>query len=162
MNKKQIIVAWGIVILLLSGCVTMKEVDLDGDKKLSWYEVQLHNLENNPRGDAYVSDMTLDYPYKEVYLASLDIVRDWGVNIIFRDYDKGVIFVRPTLEFPIENSKNLSAPGRECGLFFQKINDMKTKVTLKAVRRFPLYSATAEDIFKSIEKEIRFRRKINE
>jgi len=149
-----------LIIIFTSGCVTTEKVDLDKDKKLSWYEVELHNLENNPRGDAYISEIILDYSYKEVYLASLEVVRDWGVNIIFRDYDKGVIFVRPALEFPIENGKNLSAPGRECGLFLQKINDMKTKVTLKAVRRFPLYSATAEDIFKSIEKEIEFQRKV--
>jgi len=161
MNKNQLTVACGIGVLLLSGCVTTDKVDLDRDQKLSWYEIEIHNLEHNPRGDPYASNITLDYPYKEVYLASLSVVRDWGVNIVFRDYDKGVILVRPALELTF-GGKNVSAPGAECGLFFQKINDKKTTVTLKAVRRFPLYSATAEDIFRSIEKEIEFRSEINE
>jgi hypothetical protein len=161
MNMKKLVWSF-ILVIIMSGCTTVN-TEKYGTVTTNWYEVELHNLEENPRG-AYVYEADFEYPYKEVYLASLNVVRDWGVNIVFRDYDKGVIFVRPALEFAIENGKNFSAPGRECGLFFQKINDIKTKVTLKAVRRFPFYSSssTAEDVFKAIEKEIQFTKKINE
>jgi len=149
--------------IIFCGCSTV-DTEKYGKDTTNWYEVELHNLEQNPRGSPYASEIILEYPYKEVYLAALNVVRDWGVNIVFRDYEKGVIFVRPALEFAIETGKNFSAPGRECGLFIKKIDAVKTGVALKAIRRFPNYSSSsrAEDVFRAIEREIQFRKKVSE
>lgn len=163
---KRVVSLFSLVIFL-SGCSSMFTPLLTGMKdggepsyaNTKAVEKDLIDLEESE----YVYEKTFGYSYKEVFLASLTAMRDLGANVYLKDYDKGIILVRPELQVdPMAQHigalpVSFGTPGKRSGLFLERIGEEKTKVILRAIRVFPTYgTASAEDVFISIEKEIVF------
>jgi hypothetical protein len=142
MSKKVLIL---ILLLSLNGCASLQEVN-KGEQKA---------IENS----GHIFEKTFEHSYKEVFLASINVVHDWGANIFIKDYDKGLILARD-----FGNPNPTSMPGKSCGLYFQKVADSKTKVTLKVfdITMGMLVSASSDDVFGEIEREIQFRQRMKE
>lgn len=153
-----------VILFALNGCAGMYNMDkgsIPSSANLGNQRIFKWGLDRLERSE-YVYEKTFKYTYKEVFFASLTVVRDWGANVFIKDYDKGEIFIRPELQSNYMGpAASWAMPGEMCGLYFQKINDEETKVTLKAVRTKTYSVASAEDVFIEIEKEVQFRKKVN-
>lgn len=154
------------IVALVSGCGIARYYDTNQGVSSSQenYEMLKKDLVALEKSN-YVYEKIFKYSYKDVFLASLAVVHDWGANVYLKDYDNGIILIRPELEVSLMGAPSVSygMPGIRNGLYFKKINDGETKITFRAIRSFTRYMyASAEDVFIAIEREIQFRTKITE
>ena len=150
-----------VLAILVSGCATQYGMN----KGLVPTDANALGFLDKLEKSQYAYEKKFNYPYKEVFIASLTVARDWGANIFMKDYDKGTILIQPELIVSYLSGAapaSLGTPGIICGLYIQKVSDKETKVTLKAVRTATYCFASAEDVFINIEKEIQLRRELNE
>ena len=146
MNKKIVIICLGISIFLAAflshGFAYTQKFNIDSQRE----------VENTK----YVFEKPYAYPYKEAFLSTLNLLRDWNVEIYLKDFDKGIILARAY--------KNWNAPSDNFGLYFYKVSDQETRIVLRiaGIVNADKIKDIAEDVLNSIEKEIQFIRKSKE
>ncbi len=143
MNKKQLIVAWMMGILLLSGCAAGPH---------------LEHFRRDVERTHKVEERVFDYSIKDVFLAIVQVLNDTGTVIYEKDYDNKIILGMS------ENSGFSTGfylrPSHNFGFWLIDLGNNKTKVILKMVAVEWLMQGTAEEEFNLIKRELEMRTKL--
>lgn len=146
MNKKIVIIYFGINIFLAAFLPN------------SFANTQKFNIDSQREVEdtKYIFEKQYAYAYKEAFLSTLNLLRDWNVEIYLKDFDKGIILARAY--------KNWNAPSDNFGLYFYKVSEQETKIVLRiaGIVNADKIKDIAEDVLNSIEKEIQFIKKSKE
>jgi len=130
------------MLILMSGCASMQEFNVNGQRA----------VENT----SHIFNRIYNVPFKEVFLSCLDLLHDYNAEIYLKDFDKGIILARAAAGA----ASNWSMPSDNVGIYFEKVNNQETKVTLKTAASI-FRRATPKYFLDAIEKEIKFRERIN-
>jgi len=143
MNKKQLIVAWAIGALLLSGCATGP---------------RLKSFRRDVEGTQKVEERIFDYPIKDVFLAIVQVLNDTGTVIYEKDFDNKIIL--GLCENPGFATGFYLRPSNNFGFWLVDLDNSKTKVILRMVAAEFLQQVTAEKEFNLIKRELETRVKL--
>ncbi len=143
MNKKQLIVAWVMGVLLLSGCAPAQQ--------------HLAHFREDVERTNKVAEKVFEYPYKDVFLAIVQVLNDTDTAIYTKDFDKGIILAKNKLGLG-----DFQMPSHNFGFWLEDLGNNKTKVILRMVNvQWPM-GGTAEEEFNLIMKELEMRAKLKD
>jgi hypothetical protein len=143
MNKKQLIVAWVMGILLLSGCAPAQQ--------------HLAHFREDVERSNKVAEKVFDYPYKDVFLAIVQVLNDTVTVIYVKDFDKGIILAKNALGYALGDFQQ---PSHNFGFWLKDLGNSTTKVTLRMVNvQWPM-GGTAGEEFNLIKRELEMRAKL--
>ena len=103
------------------------------------------------------AEKVFDYSYKDVFLATVQVLNDTGAVIYTKDFDNGVILSKNASGYALGD---FQMPSHNFGFWLKDLGNNKTKVTLKMVEpQWPM-GGTAEDEFNLIKRELEIRVKL--
>lgn len=130
-----------VVIMSLSGCAPARQ------HLLSFRE----DVERSNK----VAEMVFDYPYKDVFLATIQVLNDTRVIIYTKDFDNGIILGKSS-----SGLGDFQMPSHNFGFWLKDLGNNKTKITLRMVEpQWPM-GGTAGDEFELIKNELELRVKL--
>ena len=104
-----------------------------------------------------VAEKVFDYPYKDVFVAIVQVLNDTGTVIYEKDFDNGVILAKNAIGYALGDFQQ---PSHNFGFWLQDIGNGKTNVTLRMVNvQWPM-GGTAEEEFNLIKRELQIRAKL--
>ena len=143
MNKNQLIVAWVMGALFLSGCAAGP---------------RLKSFRRDVERTQKVEERVFDYPIKDVFLAIVQVLNDTGTVIYEKDFDNKIILGMS--ENPGFATGFYLRPSHNFGFWLIDLDNSKTKVILRMVPAEFLQQVTAEKEFNLIKRELETRVKL--
>ncbi|MFA5337660.1 MAG: hypothetical protein WC330_04950 [Candidatus Omnitrophota bacterium] len=105
------------------------------------------------------AETIFDYPYKDVFMAIVQVCNDTVTTIYTKDFDTGIILGKNDLGNALGDFQK---PSHNFGFWLKDLGNNKTKVTLRMVEpQWPM-GGTAEDEFNLIKKELEIRAKLKD
>jgi len=106
-----------------------------------------------------IAEEVYDYPYKDVFLAIVQVLNDTVTTIYMKDFDKGIILGKNDLGYALGDFQK---PANNFGFWLKDLGNNKTKVTLRMVSvQWPM-GGTAGEEFNLIKKELEMRAKLKD
>jgi len=131
------------MVILLSGCALAQQ--------------HLAHFRENVERSKKVTEKVFDYPYKEVFVAIVQVLNDTVTVIYEKDFDNGIILAKNALGYALGDFQQ---PSHNFGFWLKDLGNGKTKVTLRMVNvQWPM-GGTAEDEFNLIKRELEIRAKL--
>jgi hypothetical protein len=141
MIRKWLVCLLGLV--LLSGCAPAQQ--------------HLSHFREDVERTNKVAERVFDYPYKDVFLAIVQVLNDTGTVIYEKDFDNGIILAKNALGYALGDFQQ---PSHNFGFWLKDLGNGKTKVTLRMVNvQWPM-GGTAEEEFNLIKRELELRVKL--
>ncbi|GEM_PF-5947495 len=133
--------AFLILLLLTPGCASAPQ--------------HLAHFQNDVENATRSEEIVLDYCYKNVFFAIIQVLNDTTTTIYLKDYDKGIIMARNQTGQALGDFQQ---PSHNFGFWLNDL-DGKTKITLKMVgAQWPM-GGTAQEEFALIKKELELRKR---
>jgi len=130
-----------IMVMLMSGCAPAQQ--------------HLSHFREDVERTNKVVEKVFDYPYKDVFLAIVQVLNDTRVVIYTKDFDNGIILGKSA-----SGLGDFQMPSHNFGFWLKDLGNNKTKVTLRMVEpQWPM-GGTAGDEFDLIKNELELRVKL--
>jgi len=137
------VIAFFVIAILMSGCAPAQQ--------------HLAHFRQDVERTNKVAEKVFDYPYKEVFLAIVQVLNDTVTVIYEKDFDNGIILAKNALGYALGDFQQ---PSHNFGFWLKDLGNSKTKVTLRMVNvQWPM-GGTAEEEFNLIKRELEMRAKL--